>query len=170
METKKKFIIIYILIFLNSCSILQSTDESTVYTKSKEINRDFVLKNWIKKNNQFCADLVYENINSKSLIIINSNCRKNLASSLSILKESILSGIEKIEVQKEIKSQTHNRDSLLTDFTGNLDGVNRAMTLAVFQRDFCIYDLILISKNISTRENERADFNILLEKIFNFGN
>lgn len=148
--------------------MLSDQSDSGVYTKSKNIKRNFTLSHWKNGKAQENADLVFEKAKSGSLIIVNSNCRKNNLSSLQTLKASVLSGIEKLEIEGEKNITMFDRDGLETFFTGSLDGVKRTMTLTIFQRDFCIYDMILISKNKNEHSKDLPDFEKLKLELFEF--
>lgn len=162
------FTIIICIPFLSSCSFLGSSEDSGVYTKSPFIKSNYVLNNWKTSLKQKGADLVLEKKKSQSLMVLNSNCRKNQFTSLTNLKNALMSGIDQIEIIEEKMTTLHDRETSETSFTGSVDGVRRFMKLIVFQRDYCIYDLILISNNHKNFENDKKDFEQFSTNVFNF--
>lgn len=168
MRILRVVIIICITFYLQSCSILGNKNDSGVYVKSKSIKFRSQIPLWNLKPNIENADLVLEKEKSNSLIIINSNCRKNNLSSLQSLKASILAGIENQNILEEKNITLHERDALETTFNGSLDGVNRMMTLTIFQRDFCVYDMILIAKTQKNHSSDFADYQKIIQEIFEF--
>lgn len=162
-------ILIYIVLLAQSCSLFSSSNDSSVYVKSTQIKTDFTLNNWKAIKNHESADIVFEKNKTGSLIIVNSNCRKNNLSNLQTLKASVLSGIEKIEIESEKNINLHNREALETIFTGSLDGIKRHLALTIFQRDFCIYDMIFIAKKKDHFTKDYPDYIKLSRELYNFG-
>lgn len=162
------FSIIICLPFLSSCSFFGSSDDNGVYTKSPFIKSNYVLNNWKTSSKQKGADLVLEKKKSQSLIVLNSNCRKNQFTSLENLKTSLMNGIENVEVIDEKATTLHDREAIESSFSGSVDGVKRFMKLVVFQRDNCIYDIFLISSSLKKFESDQKDFEKFSSGIFNF--
>lgn len=126
------------------------------------------MNNWKTSLKQKGADLVLEKKKSQSLIVLNSNCRKNQFTSLANLKNSLMSGIDDIDVLNDQTINLHEREASTTTFSGSVDGVKRFMKLVVFQRDYCIYDLILISSNQKNYDTDVLDFDKFTNNVFNF--
>lgn len=156
------------MLLIQSCSVFSDKNDSGVYVKSKNIKQSYSIPQWKMNSKHESADLVFEKNKSGSLIIVNSNCRKNNLSSLQTLKASILAGIEKLDLEEEKTITLHDRDALETTFNGSLDGVKRFMTLTIFQRDFCIYDMILIAKKKNNHATDLPDYEKLTRELFEF--
>lgn len=161
-------ILIYITLIAHGCSVLSDKNDNGVYTKSKNIKSNYNIPLWKMNSKQENADLVFEKNKTGSLIIVNSNCRKNNLSSLQSLKASLLAGIDNFNLDEEKKITLHERDALEVTFNGSLDGVKRFMTLTIFQRDFCIYDMILISKKKESHKKDLPDYERLTRELFEF--
>ncbi len=160
--------IIIIGLILSSCSFLSGQNENDVYKKSSNVKHNFNLVGWNHVKIDDRIDLAFKNTVSKSLIIVNSNCRKNNISTLQSLKSSIIAGIENLEIENESTVTIHGRDTLQTILSGSLDGVKRFMKLTIFQRDYCIYDLFLIAQDKNNLNRDLADYDKLVQEAFEF--
>ncbi len=144
------------------------------FQKSTLINKNFQLKNFknISKKSPSMneADVVFVNTNQndRTRISINSNCKKNNLSTLDQLKNSILSGINHLQELSSTSIQIHGRDGIETLANGKIDGVNFYILLTIFQKDFCIYDLILLSKDLDQLKSHQPAYQKLTNEIFNF--
>ncbi len=157
---KLSFIALF-LIATCGCSFFSSDD--SVYTRSKIINENANISGWKKINDSKNADLTFENTKTHSLIALNSNCRKNQFSTLEGLVASILAGVDDVEVFEKKKETLYNRDAIYLKARGGIDGVTRFLGLVVFQKNFCIYDALLISTSEKKLNHDIDDFHNFVE-------
>jgi hypothetical protein len=163
-----KLISIFILLsgILHSCSFF-SSNESNIYVKSKFYQNDILKiadKSWeqIKTSG---ADFAIFNKKTSSIFLINSACRKNEASSLNALSSALLSGIEEIEtISKEVK-QYFDREAHELRLTGKVDGIKTYINILTTQKNYCIYDFVLIAKNQKKLDLDYKYFNLFINKV-----
>ncbi len=163
---KLSYIIVLISGLLSACSFF-SNNEPNIYVKSKYYQNNIIKsidKNWeqIKTSG---ADFAILNKKTSSIFLINSACRKNEGSSLNALSSALLSGIEEIEtISKEIKSY-FDREAHELRLTGKVDGIKTYINILTTQKNYCIYDFVLISKTQKKLDLDYKYFNSFLSKV-----
>lgn len=160
-----KIIIILMLALIASCSSTKS--DNGVYEKSTSYKNPYTShppKAW-KKISSEGSDFALSSTLNGNLFIINSACRKYLTSTLPNLTQSILSGIDNLEVITEETLHYQERDALLLKAKGSIDGVTRFFKLLTLQKNNCIYDFILIANSLNTLEQHDKEFHNLINGI-----
>lgn len=148
---KHLFLAIFFLI-LCSCS----STGSGVYKKSTDVSNNLqsnIPYPW-KQINAEGSDYALENSSSKSLFLFNSACRKYEGSNLDTLTSSILAGIDDVNIIEKKNVFIQEREAVQVFASGKLDGVERFFKIITIQKNFCIYDYVLISTN---KKNIEAD-------------
>lgn len=160
-----KIILPLLFILIVSCSSMKS--DNGVYEKSTSYKNSFVKsppRNWKKINNEG-SDFALESTLNGNIFIINSACRKYVTSNLPNLTQSILSGIDNLDIIKEEIIHYQDRDAVLLKAKGSIDGVTRFFKLLTLQKNSCIYDFILIANTLNTLEQHEKDFDTFINGI-----
>ena len=155
---KKNF---FIFILITACS---STDNGA-YTKSTSVQNQLTasLKSpWLQVDDEG-SDLALNNKSTKSFFLFNSACRKFESSNLSVLTNSMLTGIDNVDYISKEKATHQGRDANLVIAKGSIDGVQRFFRIMTTQKNNCIYDFALISTNISNLTKDTLDFNKFIQ-------
>lgn len=144
--------------FTSACSFVGNS-ESVI--KSKSIRVNFNKRDW-QKIEADKADFAFMHDPTKSILLINSLCKKYDSTTLKQLTDNILAGLEKSELFYQAKSLLFKRASLRTAATGSLDGVQTSMLIEVVKRDRCIYDFALIATGKKISKSLEQSFDDLL--------
>jgi hypothetical protein len=159
-------LIIVLTLLLSSCSLLSSNDNGA-YVKSKnylnEIQKS-IHSPWEEVKGEG-ADFAMTNKKTSSTFLINSSCRKNEQSSLNALSSSLLNGIENISIISKNVLSFEDREAQEIRFSGSVDGVKTFINIMTVQKNYCIYDFVLISKNIKKLDIDYSTFKSFLEKV-----
>lgn len=158
---KKKLLFLFISI-LSACS---SSENNGSYTKSKTVENNLgqaIKLPWIQIDSDG-SDLALNNKNSNSIFIFNSACRKFDSSNLPTLTNSILTGIDNVEVSEKTATTHQDRDAVLVVATGAVDGVSRFFRVLTTQKNNCIYDYALISTTEKNLLKDTKDFNLFIQ-------
>jgi hypothetical protein len=162
----KSIYLIPLLIVLSSCSFF-SSNESGTYIKStnylNSIEKNLPV-NWISLKTEG-ADFAISNRKSNSVFLINSACRKYEASSLNALSSSLLSGIEDINIISRININLHEREAQELRFSGSVDGVKTFVNITTLQKNFCIYDFVMISKSLKKLEEDYNQYKVFISQV-----
>ena len=132
--------------------------------KSEVISISFKQNGWSKIEADL-ADFAYKHRSSKSILLVNSLCRKYDRTTLEQLTDNILAGLQQVEVIKQEERKLFDRASLRSIARGKLDGVSTNMLIEVVKRDRCIYDFALITESKAINANLIADFDRLLSSV-----
>lgn len=132
--------------------------------KSEVISVNFKQSGWSKIEADL-ADFAFKHTASKSILLVNSLCRKYDRTTLEQLTDNILAGLQQVEVLKQEERTLFGRASLRSEAQGKLDGVSTNMLIEVVKRDRCIYDIALITESKSIDSSLHAAFNKLLASI-----
>ena len=157
--------IIFIFLF-SSCGMFSSNEGST-YLKSKNIANGFDLKipnNWEKIKTEG-SDYALKNKKTNSIILLNSACRKYEASSLNALTSSMLTGIDDLNILAKNQITLHDREAQEVRVEGKVDGVKTYFNIITLQKNYCIYDYILISPNLKKIENDYSTFKLFYSEV-----
>jgi hypothetical protein len=150
-------------IFLISCS--SSETDNGAYSKSTLVE-DSLSKNikapWIKVSNEG-SDLALNNKRTNSFFIFNSACRKFDPSNLPTLTNSILTGIDNVEINEKSITTHQDREAVLVIAKGSVDGIERYFRILTTQKNNCIYDLALIATTAEKLEKDTVDFNKFIQ-------
>lgn len=150
----------------SSCSFFSSSD-SGAYSKSRDYFNALeknIPSPWEQVNSEG-ADFAINNKKTSSTFLINSSCRKNEQSSLNALSSSLLNGIEQINIITKNSISYEDREAQEIRFSGKVDGVSTYINIMTVQKNYCIYDFVLISKNQKKLENDYKFFQSFLEKV-----
>lgn len=161
-----KYKIIVLLFLLSSCGMF-SSNEGTTYLKSKHVANGFDTKmpiNWEKIKTEG-SDYALKNKKTNSIILLNSACRKYEASSLNALTSSILTGIDELNIISKNQITLHDRDAQEVRVEGKVDGVKTYFDIITLQKNYCIYDYILISSNLKKIENDYSTFKLFYNEV-----
>lgn len=141
-------------ILVSSCSFVSNSES---VEKSKNLNLNFKNSSWVKIDSDK-ADYAFKHKESRSIMVINSLCKKYDRTTLEQLTENILAGLQESKTTEKNKLRLFDRESLRTKASGKLDGVTTHMMIEVVKKDRCIYDFVLITKKSSLDKNLEADF------------
>lgn len=158
----KKILFLFIFI-LASCS--SSETDSGAYTKSTTVENRLSKKipaPWIEVKNEG-SDLALNNKTTGSFFIFNSACRKYDPSNLPTLTNSLLTGINNLEIIEKSMITHQDRDASLVIAKGSIDGVERFFRLLTTQKNNCIYDFALIATNKKNLEKDTIAFNNFIQ-------
>lgn len=130
------------LSYLLSCSLLTSDPREL---KSKNYSVEILEGGGWKTIPPDLSDFAFINEDSGAVFTTNSICKKYQTSSLDILFDNILSGIEELKIIYKKKVSFAKRAALMAHATGMIDGVTTNFYVLTFKRNRCTYDFILIS-------------------------
>ncbi len=157
----KKLFFVFLLI--TACS---STDNGA-YTKSTSVQDDLTksLPSQWKHVDDEGSDIALTNKSTNSFFLFNSACRKYESSNLSVLTNSMLTGIDNVEYISKEKTTHQDRDANIVIAKGSMDGVERFFRIMTTQKNNCIYDFALISTTMANLEKDTADFNRFIQQL-----
>src|SRR5690606_34715332 len=150
------------MLTMSSCAFMSSGPDKGI--KSEVLSINFKQNGWNKIEADL-ADFAYKHKASKSVLLVNSLCRKYDRTTLEQLTDNILAGLQQVEVSSQESRMLFGRASLRSEAQGKLDGVKTNMLIEVVKRDRCIYDFALISESKSITPSLRADFDKLLASV-----
>jgi hypothetical protein len=149
---------ILLCLLICSCSVFNGNDNGT-YKKNNDITNPF-LKDasspWENIKSEG-SDFALQNKKSKSIFLFNSACRKFEASSLNALTSSLLTGIDDIEIIKRSNINFKDREAQEIKAIGKVDGVKTFFNIVTLQKNYCIYDYVIISTTLKKLD---ADYEI----------
>lgn len=157
---------ILLIIFITVLSACSSADNG-VYTKSTFVENGLKKnkpKSWKEVDNQG-SDYALLNTKSDSFFVFNSACRKFDPSNLPTLTNSILSGINDVEIINKTNTEHQGREAVLVTAKGSMDGISRYFRILTTQKNNCIYDYALISVDAKTLEADTPDFNSFTQQL-----
>ena len=137
---------ILLIIFITVLSACSSADNG-VYTKSTFVENGLKKnkpKSWKEVDNQG-SDYALLNTKSDSFFVFNSACRKFDPSNLPTLTNSILSGINDVEIINKTNTEHQGREAVLVTAKGSMDGISRHFRILSTPQNNCIFDYALIS-------------------------
>lgn len=158
----KKFLLLFLLILV-SCS--SSETDNGAYTKSTSVENRLskqVPSPWSEVKNEG-SDLALNNKTTKSFFIFNSACRRYDPSNLPTLTNSLLTGINNLEILEKTMITHQERDASLVIAKGSIDGVERFFRLMTTQKNNCIYDFALIATTQKNLEKDTVSFNKFIQ-------
>lgn len=141
----KTFCLFFILGFWSGCSVLSTNEDDPGLKSSK-----FSYQNPpapFEKAKISTADIVWQSKSTGSTIAVNSLCKKYSDSSLKALRDNILSGVDKLNVEKDETLTYSGRDAQRVLASGTTDGVPVVIDLLIFKKNNCSYDLVFIAGN-----------------------
>lgn len=156
---------ILFLIFITVLSACSSNENNGAYTKSKTVENNLsraVKLPWKQIDNNG-SDLALNNTKSNSIFIFNSACRKFDPSNLPTLTNSILTGIDNVEISEKTTTTHQDREAVLVVAKGNVDGITRYFRVLTTQKNNCIYDYALISTTEAHLIKDTKDFNNFIQ-------
>ena len=158
----KKLLLLTFITVLAACS---SGQNSGAYTKSKlvENNLSKSIKSPWKEIANEASDLAFNNKNTNSFFIFNSACRKFDPSNLPTLTNSILTGIDNVEIMEKLTTTHQDREAVLVVARGTVDGIARYFRILTTQKNNCIYDYALISTSNAFLIKDTPDFNNFIQ-------
>lgn len=155
---------ILLIIFITVLSACSSADNG-VYTKSTFVENGLKKnkpKSWKEVDNQG-SDYALLNTKSDSFFVFNSACRKFDPSNLPTLTNSILSGINDVEIINKTNTEHQGREAVLVTAKGSMDGISRYFRILTTQKNNCIYDYALISTTEAHLNTDTKDFNNFIQ-------
>lgn len=158
----KKFLLFIFIAVFSACS---SNENSGSYTKSKNVENNLsrTIKSPWKPIDSNGSDLAFNNTKSSSIFIFNSACRKFDPSDLPTLTNSILTGIDSVEISEKTMTTHQDREAVLIVAKGAVDGITRYFRILTTQKNNCIYDYALISTSESHFSKDTSDFNNFIQ-------
>lgn len=157
-NSRKLVYISLILLLATSCSSLFSTK---TFQKNPQLKIQFSNPSWndISKEG---SDFASRNTKTNSIIIVNSNCKKYISTGLRDLTENILMGLDNKKIIIQKTSNAKSREILTTIASGKLDGIQTYIKIITLKKNRCIYDYMLISKNLKLLKSD----SIIFDSIF----
>ena len=116
------------------------------------------------------CDAGFFNQRYSAVITVNSTCKDYQDASPEVLTRHLLFGIENQKINSRKAIAIAGREGLLTDVSGTLDGVPNHMKLMVVNRNYCTYDIILVTppdsfdEAVATYDAVVASFNVKSSK------
>lgn len=162
----KQYFLLVFLLLLTSCGLF-SSNEGTIYSKSTEYQNTFkqhIPTPWQEIKNDG-SDFAIRNSKSNSTILLNSSCRKNDNGNLNSLTTSILSGIENVTIISKKNISLYEREAIEIKASGKLDGITVHFLITTLQKNFCVYDYVLISSNAKKLEQDSGTYSNFLNGI-----
>jgi len=158
----KKILLFILITVLSACA---SSENNGAYTKSKTVENNLsrAIKAPWKQIDSDGSDLAFNNSKSNSIFIFNSACRKFDPSNLPTLTNSILTGIDDVEISEKTTTTHQDREAVLVVAKGNVDGVTRYFRVLTTQKNNCIYDYALISTTQAHLAKDTKDFNNFIQ-------
>lgn len=151
-------LVLFALVFLNSCSLWPSDEDEK---SSYKIN--FIHDNWQEIPPED-SDRAFLNNTNGNIILANSFCDKYQETSLPTLAKRALTDISKQNILEEKHFTFKERDAYLVYMQGRIDGVAMYLQLVNYRRDNCYYDFLYISQ-YQIKSNHEKIFNIFLDSI-----
>ncbi len=161
-----KTALLLFVLCLSSCSMF-SSNENGAYIKSKNYINELeksIPSNWSRLTDDG-ADFALMNKKSNSIFLINSACRKNETSSLNALSSSLITGIADIEIIERKNIDFQGREAQEIKFSGKVDGVKSYVNIITTQKNYCIYDFVLISKSIKKLDQDYTNFKDFISRV-----
>jgi hypothetical protein len=156
------YILTAMTLLLVSCSFFIGRDADEF--KSDHYSLNFSQSNW-KSISADDSDYAFMKEESKSIIFINSFCKKHDATTLDHLVSHLLSGIEDLKVEEKLSYSLFGREAIQAKANGKLDGVQSYFQMYVVNKNRCTYDFILISSSPEVRANDAKDLLVLIEGV-----
>lgn len=161
-KTQKKTLVLFYLLALlqlTSCSMIIAKPEGE---SNKSYNIQFKSHGW-EEINPDSSDFAFANKSSKSTILAQSYCKKYQASSLEVLSNNILNGINNLQTLEKKEVFTFGRQGIQSVASGFIDGVKVYLEMVNIQKDSCLYDFILISTSLENLKKDHNDFETFLK-------
>lgn len=140
-----------------SCVSVQFTPQKT--EKSKEVKFSPPPAPFQKISDNF-ADSTWKNSHNNNTISYLSECNSSSDPNMKILMHEALSGIERIEIQKQDYLEFDQREAFETHAIGYVDGVKTEIKLLIYKKNNCIYTLSFIGlpQHFLKNENDYQKF------------
>ncbi|MCB9060059.1 MAG: hypothetical protein H6622_00885 [Halobacteriovoraceae bacterium] len=148
---KALFLPLFFLLISASCSFLLSDDPADFKDKQLSIKRS-PSSNWIPIE-KGRSDYAYLNNESKSIVVINSLCKKYNYSDHKQLMDNMFSGVEK-EIIETKEDKIHQVLASILTVSIKVDGERRFVKTILFRKNYCIYDAYLISTSLEFLEHD----------------
>ena len=158
----KKILLLILITVLSACS---SSENNGAYSKSKLVENNLskaIQKPWSQIDSEG-SDLAFNNKSTNSIFIFNSACRKFDPSNLPTLTNSILTGIDGVEILEKFSTTHQERDAVVVVAKGTVDGISRYFRILTTQKNNCIYDHALISTSEANLKKDTVDFNKFIQ-------
>lgn len=158
---KEKIYYIVLILIISSCSFVGSTSE---VHKNTGLKLSSPSSKWevIDKDK---SDFAFHNTDSHSVIFINSMCRKYLNSNLKSYFNSLFNDVRDLEITREETKNVFEREALVIHASTSLDGVSSNLSVILFKKDRCLYDLVLINSDKANLKKEVQDLNRILNSM-----
>lgn len=159
----KKHLLLILLTVLYACS----SADNGVYTKSDSVSNGLkknLPKSW-REVESGGSDYALQNTSSHTFFIFNSACRKFDPSNLPTLTNSIMAGINDVEIIEKLTTEHQGREAVLLTAKGSMDGITRFFKILTTQKNNCIYDYALIATDAKTLESDTKDFNNFTQQL-----
>lgn len=158
----KKILLLILITVLGACS---SSENNGAYSKSKTVENNLskaIKKPWFQIDSEG-SDLAFNNKATNSIFIFNSACRKFDPSNLPTLTNSILTGIDNVEILEKTTTTHQEREAVVVVAKGTVDGIARYFRILTTQKNNCIYDHALIATSEKNLQKDTADFNKFIQ-------
>jgi hypothetical protein len=154
-----------LLIFITVLSACSSSENNGSYLKSKTVENNLskaIKKPWFRIDSEG-SDLAFNNKKTKSIFIFNSACRKFDPSNLPSLTNSILTGIDNVEILEKTMTTHQEREAVVIVAKGSVDGIDRYFRILTTQKNNCIYDHALIATSEINLKKDTPTFNNFIQ-------
>ncbi|MBN2694746.1 hypothetical protein JXR93_08790 [bacterium] len=151
-----RFFYIIILILLVSCSTTKGRTGFFLDGIYKNFELKYVIGEFPKEWRSIdveSVNLAFYNKSNHSVIYVNGKCKKSSDAPLEVLRMHLLIGFKDKKIELSEKINIEGREGLHSIVTAKMDGVSRKIEGYIFKKDGCLYDLILISPEISFKDN-----------------
>lgn len=162
MKKASVYILLLIALFAASCSYFIGRDADEF--KSEHYSLNFSLDNW-ESISADDSDYAFMKEGTKSIIFVNSFCKKHDATTLNHLVSHLFGGIEDLKVEEKLSYTLFGREAIQAKANGKLDGIQSYFQMYVVNKNRCTYDFILISNSPETRTIDAKDLLVLLEGV-----
>ena len=145
---------LWVLPILISCSNLIGGD---IYEKSVHYSANFRGQGWQVIEAEK-SDHAFQHPQSKSILILNTLCKKYASANLENLAENLLSGIQNLKITTKEKTEYASREALKVQAEGKIDGRPVFLKILTTQKNRCIYDFALITSSKDYLKLHNDDF------------
>ena len=158
-----KSAVITLIFILSACATLIPETNRNL-EKSKRYSHHLPGINW-KNIDKDKSDFALMHSTTGAIITGNTICKKYTSTTLNDLAGNMFSGVTDLMINSKMKVQMFNRNTLVIDASGSIDGVIISINSYTLKRNRCIYDFILIYPSIEIPVDIKRDMVNFMEKI-----
>lgn len=152
---------IFFLLIFSSCTSLLINENNHLRYKNENLKISLPSNSW-EMLTPDKSDYAMINKKTKSIIMINSLCKKYLSHNFNDLFNGMTAGISNLKVKSKKIIKFSGRKASEFEIMGDVDGVKTHVKGLTLKKNRCIYDFILMAKSV-IKKNDLKDFNTLLQ-------